>query len=293
MVIEIGLDELMGKDVIFQNKGYEGWAIWKYIVEHEDTLPAEIFPAIFISVRKESGIKKIFRLLAKGDCQTIVFNVMNVRDRFEIVDPQSEQSSRNGDFGKANTRIENISPDILQYPNDLGGGYCGGCPVVSYFRKVVWSGEYSIISDADVVEQTKFMPCFMDLCKSSRCYDTYRSIINDGYRLDLQENQMIMIDVLDGKYVPQEGKHRVCALKRNNYLGKIPARITYSSRSINQKSYFPVKSVPTDFSMNEYYKCYEYYGLSRDEVLDYLSDQNKSLCEMIVEKQCINESVFE
>lgn len=286
MVIEIGLDELMGKDVIFQNRGYEGWAIWKYIVEHEDTLPAEIFPAIFISVRKESGIKKIFRL-AKGDCQTVIFNVMNVRDRFEIVDHQSEQSSRDDYFGKTNTRIEHISPDILQYPNGLGGGYCGGCPVVSYFREVVWSGEYNILSDADVVEQTKFIPYFIDLCKSSRCYDTYRSIVNDGYRLDLQENQMIIIDVLDGKYVPQEGKHRVCALKRYDYNGKIPARITYTSRSINQKSYFAVKYVPTDLSMDEYYKCYESYGLNRNDVLDYLTDQNKSLCKMIVEKQHI------
>lgn len=292
MVIEIGLDELMGKDVIFQNTAYEGWAIWKYIVAHEDKLPAEIFPAIFISVKKESGIKKIIRLLAKGACQTIIFNVMNVHDRFAIVDPQSEQSSRDDYSEKTSTRIEYISPSILPYPNSLGGGYCGGCPVVSYFRELVWSGEYSILSDADVVEQTKSIPYFIDLCKSSRCYDTYRSIINDGYRLDLQENQMIIIDVLDGKYVPQEGKHRVCALKRYDYQGKIPARITYTSRSINHKSYIAVKHVPVDLSMDEYYRCYESYGLSRDDVLNYLSDPNKSLCQMIAEKQHINESVF-
>ena len=38
-----------------------------------------------------------------------------------------------------------------------------------------------------------------------------------------------------------------------------------------------------------YYKCFEEYGLNRDDVLNYLSNQSKTLCKMIIEKNELNE----
>lgn len=285
MKIKMSYDELIETTIIFQSKGYEGWKIWEFITDHKTSIPAEIFPGIFVSVEKESGIKKVFRFLANQSQEIIIFDVLNVRDRFLIVDSKSEQHLGENISESCMIKTESVLPNILQYPNNLGGGSCGGCPVVSYFRNIISTGQYEIITDADVVEQTKSIPYFINLCKSSKCYGTYQSILNDGYRKDLQENQMIQIDVKEGKYFPQEGKHRVCAMKRYDYSEKIPARVTYSSRRVDQQSYFPVLYAPTDRSLSEYYKCYEFYGLSRSEALDYLSNPDKSLCKMIAERQ--------
>ena len=65
MNIEIGMDEIINKIIVFQETGYNGRAIYRYIVEHENVIPVEIFPGIFLSLKEERGIKKIVKSLVK------------------------------------------------------------------------------------------------------------------------------------------------------------------------------------------------------------------------------------
>lgn len=164
-----------------------------------------------------------------------------------------------------------------------------GCKVTSYFSGLVVTGTYRIIDDADVVEQTKWEPYFIIMCKSSRCYQNYLRIEKEGYKNDLPERKMIHIDVQSGRYAPMEGKHRVCAMKRYDYSNRITARITYGAER-EYNSYCLVNYEPSDRDLMNYYKCFEEYGLNRDDVLNYLSDNSKMLCEMIIEKNVLNES---
>lgn len=67
-------------------------------------------------------------------------------------------------------KVEMISPETVSFPLNLGGG-CGGCCVVSYFDHLLTSeGSYFIISVAEIVEQTRDEPYFIEICKNSECY---------------------------------------------------------------------------------------------------------------------------
>ena len=238
-------------------------------------------------MKEERGIKKIVKSLVKKEYRSIVFDVQNVRDRFEIIDLEKECVRHERE--KLITKVEEIFPNDILYPNNLGGGECGGCGITSYFSRLVITGTYRIIDDADVVEQTKLEPYFIDMCKSSRCYQNYLRIEKEGYKSDLSEREMIHIDVQNGRYVPVEGKHRVCAMKRYDYSNRITAKITYGD-DIEYSSYRPVNYEPSDRDLMNYYKCFEEYGLNRGDVLKYLSDKSKTLCKMIIEKNELNES---
>lgn len=286
MNIEIGMDEIINKIIVFQEMGYNGRAIYRYIVEHENVIPVEIFPGIFLSLKEERGIKKIVKSLVKKEYRSIVFDVQNVRDRFEFIDLENECAKHERE--ELITKVEEISPNDILYPNNLGGGECGGCKITSYFSGLVVTGTYRIIDDSDVVEQTKLEPYFINKCKSSRCYQTYLKIEKEGYKNDLPKREMIHIDVQNGRYVPMEGKHRVCAMKRYDYSNRITARITYGDDR-EYSSYRLVNYGPSDRDLMNYYKCFEEYGLNRDDVLNYLSNQSKTLCKMIIEKNELNE----
>lgn len=287
MIIEMGMDEIINKIIVFQEMGYEGDAIYRYIIEHKNAISVEIFPGIFLSLKEERGIKKIVKSLVRKEYRSILFDVQNVRDRFEVIDLEKECVKHERE--KLITKVEKIFPDAISYPNNLGGGECGGCKITSYFSRLVVTGTYRIIDDADVVEQTKLEPYFIDMCKSSRCYQNYLRIEKEGYKNDLPEKKMIHIDVQDGRYVPMEGKHRVCAMKRYDYSNRIIARITYGDDK-EYNFYGPVNYGPSDCDLMNYYKCFEEYGLNRDDVRNYLSDKSKMLCKMIIEKNEINES---
>ena len=106
----------------------------------------------------------------------------------------------------------------------------------------------------------------------------------EGYRDDLLERDMIHIGVRDGEYIAEEGKHRICAMKRHGYNEKVYARVTYSENFSTKDFYLLIDYSPSEHALKEYYKCFEEYGISRDEVVEYLSDQSIHLCKMIAEK---------
>ena len=283
--MEIGMDELINKVIVFQNKGYKGNNIRTYISKNMDGLPKEIFPGVLVLLQEDKGIKKIFRVLKGQEYRRVIFEVINKRDRFEIFSIDDKKTVK---MGECRTVNEEIDLDIISYPDNLGGGKCGGCSVVPYFRGLEYLHEYHIISDSDIVEQTKNIPYFIELCKNSRCYSTYQKIVKEGYRDDLPEGDMIQIEVRDGEYIAVEGKHRVCAMKRHGYNEKVYSRVTYSENYSTKDYYLLVDYSPSEHALNKYYECFEEYGIGRDEVLEYLSDQSIPLCKMIAEKNKLN-----
>lgn len=113
-------------------KGYKGHYIRMYISKNMDRLPIEIFPGVLISLQEDKGIKKLFRVLTGQEYIHVNFEVINKRDRFEIL---SIDDKKIGKMGKSRTVNEEIDLDIISYPDNLGGGECGGCSVVPYFRE--------------------------------------------------------------------------------------------------------------------------------------------------------------
>ncbi len=59
--MEIGMNELISKVIVFQDKGYKGYNICTYISKNIDRLPLEIFPGIVISIHEDKGIKKFLQ----------------------------------------------------------------------------------------------------------------------------------------------------------------------------------------------------------------------------------------
>lgn len=284
--MEIGMNELISKVIVFQDKGYKGYNICTYISKNIDRLPLEIFPGIVISIHEDKGIKKFLRVLKGEETIRVVFEIINKRDRFKILTLGDRAT---GTLGKSRTVNEEIDLDIISYPDNLGGGKCGGCSVIPYFRGLECSRTYRIIRDSDIVEQTKNVQYFVELCRNSKCYSTYQKIVKEGYRDDLPERDMIHIAVRDGEYIAEEGKHRICAMKRHEYNEKVYARVTYSENFSIKDYYLLVDYSPSERDLKEYYKYFEEYGIDRNEVLEYLSDQSIHLCKMIAEKNKLNE----
>ena len=278
--MDIGINEITGKVLIFQDKKYSGYEIPEYIRKYRDKLPLELFPGIMISIQKDKGIKKFINIIKNVEYERVHFDIINKRDRFKIIEDtnypvEHEQIQKN--------LIVEINAKEVLYPNDLGGGKCKGCPVVAYFGGLENSGPFSIITQSEIVEQTKNMPYFIDMCKKSECYSTYQKIVEQGYK-ELKKSDMILIDEKYGAYIPQEGKHRICAMKRFDYDQNVKMIITHI-KNINKGDAFAINkslnSLPTIDEITNYYKCFEQYGINRDKVLEYLLDESKELCKLV------------
>lgn len=124
MAMEYTEEQLKCNVIVFQETGYKGCAIYRYIVEHKNVIPLEMFPGIFLSWKEERGIKKVVKLLVRKEYRSIVFDVRNVRDRFEVIDLEKECVKHERE--KLITKVEEIFPSNILYPNNLGGGECGG-----------------------------------------------------------------------------------------------------------------------------------------------------------------------
>lgn len=183
-----------------------------------------------------------------------------------------------------------ISPINVEYPNDLGGGECGGCPVVNEFVYLTGPTDYKIISDSEIVRQTIGIEYYSHLCESGiqyiredkKCNSNFLNIIENGYRTDLEKRDMIQVEERNGKYFAVEGKHRVCAMKRNGYDIPVPMIVTHSKRPIS-KSPLIVQNNPIEAELDRYYEAYKKYGMNREEVRDYLNS-DEELCKIIYEK---------
>lgn len=287
MTIEIRMDEIGKKIIAFQEKEYAGSEIRQHIVDHKGRMQKEkeieIFPGIFYSWKKEGGIKKVCKALLGMQHAIVVFDIRNARDRFEIFDGKNVCSQRKQGIPVASR--EKMYPSDILYPNKLGGGHCKGCPVIDYFDGLVNAPSYRIIKESDILEQTKQEQYFVNMCKSSKCYKTFRDIAENGYNHDLpDEKDMIKIDKENAQYVPVEGKHRICAMKRYDYSQPITVILTDRDGE-DSKSHLLLEYVPTDSDLKKYYECFERYSLSADEVREYLSDKKKKLYKMVMEKK--------
>lgn len=190
-MIDISKIELRKSYVIFQDKAYKGWGIiWNYFEFSDESGKREIFPGIYIESHEIRGIKRIVYKLQKREVIYYKIDNCNQRDRFEILAEISEKHEK----CTSNLEVSKLDIKKVEFPNNLGGGECGGCPVVSCFSKITLSPSYHIISESEVLEETQSEPFFSEMCEKSRCYLTYLKIKENGFDKDLPERKMIYID---------------------------------------------------------------------------------------------------
>lgn len=272
-------DEFLNSVIIFQRKGYEGVYVWFEVLDAMREGSVEIFPGIFATIRCRGLIERIFRNWREKEC--ITFDVRNIRDRFEVIS-NSKSQLQQMPLETLYVVEENVNPSEVEYPNALLGGKKCSCPISAYFHDLHICGEYKVISESEIVEKTRAIPVFAKMCFKSNCHKVLESIKNHGYKYD--PNDMIQIDEIDGIYIPIEGKHRICVMKRYGYSHKVPMRVTHSSRS-SANSYSKVLCRPRRQYVIDYYKRCEEYGLNEDDMRMYLNDNTFNLCALIAKRQ--------
>lgn len=266
--------EIKHKIIVFQDKGYPADKIIQCAINNKN-YPIEIFPGIFMSLHKQNKIQK------KLNMSTIEFDVQNIRDRFDIVNHKI-QTKNPASFEVMEREVDVQS---IEYPSNLGGGACAGCPVVRYFAALTNNAGYKIITEGEIVEKTKNSIFFQDVCKSSKCHKTYQKIIREGYDKSLKASDMVKLNKYYNKVTVIEGKHRVCALKRFDYRRKIFVRETIINEKYDDNYYLLVEYKPNCSDLNEYYAAFFKLNIQREEVLNYLKNIELDLCELIDEKR--------
>ena len=274
--------ELIKKIVVFQDKGYKGNLIFQYIFDPKKKLPVEIFPGIKAEILEDKWFRKFVRILLRKETTYVKFEILNKRDRFDFFEIEEENYSN---ITECRIEYKWIELDDIVYPDNLGGGKCGGCPVARQFSKVLNSSGYTIITYPEIAEQTKDEPSSIEKCKQSNCYKNFQKIIEEEYREDLPRADMIRLEMRGNQYVPVEGKHRVCAMKRYGYSQKVYAEVSCSQGNNISDDFMMVNYSPSEKSLEEYYNSFELCNINREEVICYLSDLSKSLCHMIIEKR--------
>lgn len=219
-------------DVCFQRCRFEiREAISK--LDNSGLCEVEFLPGIYIGYKYlNTTMRKIIDMITGS--RHYVIKVLNSKDNFTIESTLERRTDESKDAVESCSGIENLDPRIFKQPSLLGGGKCGGCIILSYFSRLGLEGKTSIDGYyfwdlAELVEATKKEPFFLELCKTSKCYETYQSIVKDGYAARLEERDQIKVEVNGGIYEVGEGKHRVCAMKRFGYDHKVPMRVTRSA----------------------------------------------------------------
>lgn len=297
--LSITKDEQYQYELRFQNKTF-GFYESVDKLERSGGIEIEILPGIYMGCSQESILMRIRNFCAKR--KTYVIRNENYKDYFSVKSllDQSEEEHGRTFYPSCGSTNEYINPQVVEQPTNLGGGHCKGCNVMNYFNRLRIVGErsfggYCFFSEKEVLEDTKNIEYFRDLCEAWECYDLYNSIVNNGYNDDLPDIDMIYVEYRDGRYIAGEGKHRICALKRFGYDKNIKVRLTRycenpdSSYTHNYSACYD--SSDMDQILEDCYSTYERLGISRDEVrrnlknphatvIDYLKSSKYTFDEM-------------
>lgn len=284
---------------LFQGKRYSFQEALDRLASHNPK--AEIFPGIYFENKSPLNIIEIIKKnIFKTDFYYIINE--NKKDKFNICSDLEEDSNITIiPTPETYTKLEYITPQLVEQPINLGGGKCGGCNVYSFFSAIgLFSfsdsiyDEYCFFSDKHVLEVTKNSNFFLNLCKHNKCMDTYNKIISEGFSATLASSDQINITYKNGKYFAEEGKHRICAMKRFGYDKDVPAVITryLDNDSDNPPFIFPLLyRGDMNSVMESCYKTYAKIGISEADVkrllntpqatvLDYLNASKYSLNEL-------------
>lgn len=222
----MNVENITDKYVYFQNYRIDGSVVLQFL-KKDNKLgeEKEIFPGIFVSLYPNGMLAYLFNLIAGKNNQNVRIDVENHCDTFSIVDKSHSMKNDTGDFS---VRSGSINPRVVEYPNNLGGGLCGGCPIHSYFEGIECLSEspYNHMNDSYAVRITRNDDYFLSLCEGSKCYKNYLKIVDNGFDRDLDKKQMIQIEQYRDTSRVLEGKHRICAMKTFGYSGDCYGEIT-------------------------------------------------------------------
>lgn len=267
------------KLVVYRHLAFPFKYIRGYAISHEN-FEAEIFPGIYIKTEKKRGSFKDF--LHDIRRREIVITKQNNIDNFEVIDEQEavlREDKLNG------TRIKKyIDINNVLFPASLGGGLCGGCEVYSHFTSL-YLGNYPVMMEieSNMMESTVGDPHFTEICYRSKCYETYRSICENGYSTDLRDGLMIQISEYNDISYAGEGKHRVCALKRFGYSKPVYARV-YKTNSDYLKHIRVCNYFPSDSEVDDYYKVLSYWNIDRKTAQKCLIAGERALKEQLMKR---------
>ena len=269
-------------DVRFQRYRFEiREAISK--LENSDLCEVEFLPGIYIGYKYlNTTMRKIIDMITGR--RHYVIKVLNGKDYFSIESKLERMSDESQDAAETSSDIENMDPRIFKQPSLLGGGKCGGCPILNYFSRIGLEedtiiGGYYFWNVAELVEATKKELFFLELCKTSKCYETYQSIVKDGYDARLEERDQIKVEVNCGIYEVSEGKHRVCAMKRFGYDHKVPMRVTRSTETA--KYDYVTESHDMEKVLKDCYDRYRVLGIPDEVVRRCLRDPSATVMDYL------------
>lgn len=224
--------DLFGIMLDFQGNDYSLYEAQRLLGKKSTSKECEIFPGIYLKKRKNDFLRRIYYQLRHLRYYEIV--VENKKDHFDVREGPRKESEYH-DETLTYKQLENIRPSEILWPEDLGGGKVKGCRLYDYFEVLGLKNTtyYGFCSEKGIVEYTKAEPFFDSLCKENECYEYYTDIVNNGYKVRVYDNKEDHIEVtmINDNAVANEGKHRICCLKRFGYDREVPALVSRIKRT--------------------------------------------------------------
>ena len=110
------------------------------LLEQTSKEKAEILPGIYIENANHASLSnRLLSLFCKASFFTIINE--NKRDYFIIKSTLEDKDARNTKVSDESLQIYQQSQELIdvqkiEQPNNLGGGKCGGCPIVGWFNRI-------------------------------------------------------------------------------------------------------------------------------------------------------------
>ena len=258
-------------------------------LENWSDIEVEFLPGIYLSRKHITITDGIMDKLIKKN--HYVIRNQNYRDAFAIesVLEYPKLVATTYDSSDSDPSIEYVNPAAVEQPYNLGGGKCGGCPVVSSFdARDINRGrnsfdEYNFWSEKELVAATCNEEFYLQLCRGSKCFQTYKSIIEDGYIEELKSCDQIQISTSNGSYIAGEGKHRICAMRRFGFDHDIPMLVSRAKEEVRlceesaPTNYWSMKNVKESF----YSICKNNMGVDRDTARKLLRNSEATIVDYL------------
>lgn len=253
--------------ILFQGHPFRFIEAVESLENCSDIEEVEFLPGIYLSRKHMTITDSIMDKLIKKN--RYVIRNQNYRDAFAIesVLEYPKLVAQTYDSSDSDTSIEYVNPAAVEQPYNLGGGKCGGCPVVSSFdARDINRGrnsfdEYNFWSEKELVAATCNEEFYLQLCRGSKCFQTYKSIIEDGYIEELKDCDQIKISTSNGSYIAGEGKHRICAMRRFGSGHDIPMLVSRAKEEIRLCE----ESAPTNYWSMKHVKE-SFYSICKDSM---------------------------
>ena len=260
----------------------------------------ELFPGVYIEYKYNTIWRNIYHLIHRRSSINII--IENKKDRVLVAFIDNVDIS---DKCRSYVTVEEeVDPMCVVQPEALGGGHCGGCEILRFFERLGLCGmpsfsSYYFFSDKSLLEATRFDKKFLDLCKKNRCYELYTSIEKNGYSRNLPKEDKIYVEINNGRYIAREGKHRICAMKRFGYIGKVPMIVTQPTdtdnveRELDELIYKKRDISTLRTVVEDCYRRYEALGIPREIVRGLIKIPNATVLDYLEKSSYTFEQLYD